>query len=299
MLHRIMLESVGIDGDDILEECAWCGEPCEESDLIETQLGPICTYCYQEIQSRGEPIVLESLSKKSLKEAYDNSPEFKAYITNLGKYNEGDLIGDWVSFPIDEDEFSRVLESIGIDDEYEEWFVTDYECSLRSFDWEELGEYPTFETLQEFGMMISEITDVEAVDNAYEFTGNLQEAIEGIADGNIIFLRDIKTDSDLGHYYADEYELPLSDIEEFFDFEQLGRELSFDSYGEDYEMNAGEYFCGDEDASDTEIGETYVADVGIENVANPEYYFDYEEYGRRLALESDSMFTKDGYVERF
>ena len=28
----------------------------------------------------------------------------KGFITNLGKYNEGELVGEWVTFPIDEDE---------------------------------------------------------------------------------------------------------------------------------------------------------------------------------------------------
>ena len=58
---------------------------------------------------------------------------FKAFITNLGKYNEGALVGKWVEFPCDEEEFEQHLKEIGIGstDEfgqpYEEWFVTDYD----------------------------------------------------------------------------------------------------------------------------------------------------------------------------
>ena len=29
--------------------------------------------------------------------------DIKGFITNLGKYNEGELIGEWIDFPIDED----------------------------------------------------------------------------------------------------------------------------------------------------------------------------------------------------
>ena len=39
---------------------------------------------------------------------------FRAYITNLGKYNEGELVGEWVDFPIDEDEFNDILTRIEI-----------------------------------------------------------------------------------------------------------------------------------------------------------------------------------------
>lgn len=32
----------------------------------------------------------------------------KIYLTNLGKYNEGYLIGEWVTLPIDDDELEEV-----------------------------------------------------------------------------------------------------------------------------------------------------------------------------------------------
>ena len=48
------------------------------------------------------------------------------YLTNLGKYNEGELVGEWVELPVD-DNFEQAFQDIGINDEYEEWFITDYE----------------------------------------------------------------------------------------------------------------------------------------------------------------------------
>ena len=33
--------------------------------------------------------------------------DMQAYIANLGKYNEGELVGDWFSFPLDNDQISR------------------------------------------------------------------------------------------------------------------------------------------------------------------------------------------------
>ena len=41
---------------------------------------------------------------KILTESFE-APYLKAFVTNLGKYNEGDLVGKWVEFPIDEDDF--------------------------------------------------------------------------------------------------------------------------------------------------------------------------------------------------
>lgn len=38
----------------------------------------------------------------------------EAYVTNLGKYNEGELIGEWVKFPVSKEEYQNVLERMRI-----------------------------------------------------------------------------------------------------------------------------------------------------------------------------------------
>lgn len=43
--------------------------------------------------------------------------EMRIYIANLGKYNEGELVGAWFTPPVD---FEEVKERIGLNDEYEE-----------------------------------------------------------------------------------------------------------------------------------------------------------------------------------
>ena len=59
------------------------------------------------------------------------------FITNLGKYNEGELVGEWLKLPCTEEELQASLKRIGINKEYEEYFITDYEsdCGIK------IGEY--------------------------------------------------------------------------------------------------------------------------------------------------------------
>lgn len=59
------------------------------------------------------------------------------FITNLGKYNEGELVGEWLELPCTEEELQASLKRIGINEEYEEYFITDYEsnCYMK------IGEY--------------------------------------------------------------------------------------------------------------------------------------------------------------
>ena len=62
----------------------------------------------------------------------------KIYLTNLGKYNEGELVGEWVELPATDEELEKVKERIGINKFYEEWFITengyDLEDALKVLD---------------------------------------------------------------------------------------------------------------------------------------------------------------------
>ena len=45
---------------------------------------------------------------------YDHDCPFEAFITNLGKYNEGELIGEWVKFPTTPEELQNVFKRIAL-----------------------------------------------------------------------------------------------------------------------------------------------------------------------------------------
>ena len=72
----------------------------------------------------------------------------RVYIANLGKYNEGYLVGDWFSFPLD---FEEITERIGLNGEYEEYAVHDtdnFPC--------EVSEYISIDELNQMVEMIEE-----------------------------------------------------------------------------------------------------------------------------------------------
>ena len=62
-----------------------------------------------------------------------------AYIANLGKYNEGYLVGAWFTFPIDEED---VKEKIGLNEQYEEYAIHDTDNFPIA-----IGEYVSIEEL--------------------------------------------------------------------------------------------------------------------------------------------------------
>ena len=67
------------------------------------------------------------------------------FITNLGKYNEGELVGKWIDLPMDKEEIKKAFDDIGINERYEEYFITDYESDYGI----EIGEYENVYALSE------------------------------------------------------------------------------------------------------------------------------------------------------
>ena len=53
---------------------------------------------------------------------------FEAYITNLGKYAEGELVGETLKFPTTAEEVQALLKHIGVDGiRYQEFFITSFD----------------------------------------------------------------------------------------------------------------------------------------------------------------------------
>ena len=72
--------------------------------------------------------------------------DMAVYIANLGKYNEGYLVGAWFTFPIDEED---VKEKIGLNEQYEEYAIHDTDNFPIA-----IGEYVSIEELNEMYEMI-------------------------------------------------------------------------------------------------------------------------------------------------
>lgn len=153
----------------------------------------------------------------------------KVFITNLGKYNEGELIGEWVILPISENELEEVLERIGINEEYEEYFITDYETDIDGLN---VDEYSNISELNDLAEQLESLDkyDLEKVGAIIEAYGaNLQEAIENIDDYTYYSGMSLE---DVAHEIIDEcYNLPEFALR-YFDYEAFARDLSFDGYTE-------------------------------------------------------------------
>jgi len=162
--------------------------------------------------------------------------DIRGFITNLGKYNEGDLVGEWIEFPIDEDELEEVFERIGISDEpdedgniYEEYFFTDWELP----DGMNLGEYESIDDVNEMAEQIDDFDDDMmrvfnvAMDEGYDF----DNAVSIVENRDYIIWHDCDDMGDVAEQYIDECGI-LEQIPEsyrnYFDYEKYGRDMELE-----------------------------------------------------------------------
>lgn len=145
--------------------------------------------------------------------------DMQVYIANLGKYNEGELVGAWFTFPID---FEEVKEKIGLNDEYEEYAIHDYELPFT------VDEYTSIGELNRLWEMVSELPEELQSELSALLThfSSIEELSEHQED--IIIHSDCDDMYDVARYYIEETgalgEVPAS-LQNYIDYQAYGRDL--------------------------------------------------------------------------
>ena len=161
----------------------------------------------------------------------------RIFLTNLGKYNEGQLIGEWVELPCTDEELEAVKERIGISDEpdengtyYEEWFITDYETDIQGL---KVGEYDYLDELNELAETLDDLDEYEReiVEAMISEGYSLEDAINKKEDCMIYY--NCEDMEDVAREYVEETGLLDSipeNLQSYFDFEAYGRDMSFEGH---------------------------------------------------------------------
>ena len=147
--------------------------------------------------------------------------EMRVYIANLGKYNEGELVGDWFTLPIDWDDLK---ERIDLNSEYEEYAIHDYELPF------EISEYTSIEEINRLYFMAEELGAMEIGDSIRDvqnaFFSSFQELYEHKDD--IICYPECNDMTDVAYYLINECgalgEISMS-IQNYIDYEAYGHDL--------------------------------------------------------------------------
>lgn len=154
------------------------------------------------------------------------------YLTNLGKYNEGELLGEWIELPTTEDALSAVRNRIGINEEYEEEFLTDWESPFQAVN-SIIGEFTSIKYLNEIAKQLEAIPDddYQIINALSDFLDDLDSIIKAYEDGEYRLYNDCYTMAEVAEVFLDETGAfaSLPDfIERYFDYESYGRDMEIE-----------------------------------------------------------------------
>ena len=162
----------------------------------------------------------------------------KIWLGNLGKYNEGELVGDWFELPIDDIE--EALASIGVSDEpdengniYEEYHICDYETNIEGLT---VDRYDSLQRLNEIAETLEDIeakNDLNCFNAILEALGSnrFEEALEYYESGRYIYYGDVEPDDYGREMLFSCASIPdwlESELDNYFDFEAYGESLLYD-----------------------------------------------------------------------
>ncbi len=159
------------------------------------------------------------------------------FVTNLGRYNEGDLIGEWLVLPCTTDMLEGLLHRIGINKNYEEWFIIDYSCNLDCV-CKAISEFSSIEALNCLAERLEEMEywELKKLEAVAECEGDMgTNSLLNLTYSLDCFnlYSQVNTHEELGKYFF--YELSAIEIPEhlirYFDFEAYGRNIYYDLYG--------------------------------------------------------------------
>ena len=238
--------------------------------------------------------------------SYNKDYPFAAFITNLGKYNEGELVGEWVKFPTTAEEMKEVFKRIGIgqrDDfgqPYEEWFITDYDCYVDGL-YDKLGEYESLDELNYLASKLDEMSDSEYAQfqagmEMGDHCGSLQEIINLTENLDCYEVYPHIADyDDLGRYYIDELEVMQvpEHLQNYIDYEAYGRDVAMDENGsftdQGYVRDTGDRFCEYYDGERGSIPDEYRVMAFQDDLPEEEK----SEWAMDIAFDMDEFFRQN------
>ena len=236
---------------------------------------------------------------------YEKDYPFAAFITNLGKYNEGELVGEWVKFPTTAEELKKVFDRIGIGQKddfgqpYEEWFITDYDCYVGAL-YDKLGEYENLDELNYLASKLEEMgqgeyAQFQAAMEVGDHSGSLQEIINLTDNLDCYDLYpSIQDYDDLGRYYIEELDAMQvpEHLRNYIDYEAYGRDVAMDESGDftdlGYVRDTGDTFHEYYDGEPGSIPEEYRVMTFQDDIPEEEL----SEWAMDIAYDMDEFFRQ-------
>lgn len=149
----------------------------------------------------------------------------KIFISNLKEYNNGKIIGEWVSLPCEG--LEEVLNKIS-NNGNDELLISDYETDISNL---KISEYEDSLQLNEIAEEIEEMREDELIAfQAYleQYANNMEQALEEVRQGNYRIYYNCDNMEDVAYQVVNDCGLldgVPEEVKIYFDYEAYGRDL--------------------------------------------------------------------------
>lgn len=152
------------------------------------------------------------------------------YLTDLSRYNHGELVGEWIQLPMDreflDNEVKKVLGN------HEEYFISDYstEYGMRVHSFTDI--YELNDLMVEFKEIVH-FHDVRVIKAAFRYFSELEDVLNCLKDGNYSMLDNVDSTEDLGYEIVKQELFHIEIPEQFkvyIDYEIIGEEFESSGY---------------------------------------------------------------------
>lgn len=163
----------------------------------------------------------------------------KIWVGNLGKYNEGKLVGGWIELPQTKEKLDEFLKNVvELNEEYEEYLINDFETDLPY----KVTEYESISELNLLAKVADEVENMDKVRAYIEAQGDLSK---------LELMNVMKQEDKISYYYyiddvtnaSKEHKFGYTKAEElgiaqmieenelsfYFDYEKYGNDRSIDT----------------------------------------------------------------------
>ena len=158
---------------------------------------------------------------------YNEKANLSVYVANLDEYVKGNLVGDWVSLPIDEDDFEDFLKTIG---NPEEIAIHDFEDN-SGLEGVEIGEYMSLKELNELAGRIANIhiDDIYIVNALYEALEDFEQALHYYESDNYVAYGDMTLEEIAKEHIEECYDIPEV-LKHYIDYRLYARDMDIKGF---------------------------------------------------------------------
>ena len=158
---------------------------------------------------------------------YNEKANLSVYVANLDEYVKGNLVGDWISLPIEKSDWKDFLKTIG---NPEEIAVHGYENNL-GLDGLRIGKYESIDRLNNVARRLLNLSpyEIDVINALYEVFEDIEQALDYYETDNYVYYGDMTLEEIAQENIKEYYDIPEG-LENYIDYNLYARNMEIEGF---------------------------------------------------------------------